>query len=84
MNSTLHFLSTWHQESGAKKFTQQFDTTNPRIRFVDHHLAHVISAYGCSDFDDTAVVVMDGRGVYVLRLRHERTCDWQLPGGEIA
>jgi predicted NodU family carbamoyl transferase len=26
MNSTLHFLSTRHQEIGAKKFTQQFDT----------------------------------------------------------
>jgi predicted NodU family carbamoyl transferase len=48
MNSTLHFLSTWHQESGAKKFTQQFDTANPRMRFADYHLAHVISAYGCS------------------------------------
>jgi predicted NodU family carbamoyl transferase len=57
---------------------------NPRMRFVDHHLAHVISDYGCSGFDDTAVVVMDRRGVYCFRLRNERTCDWQLPGGEIA
>jgi len=24
LNSTLHFLSMWHQESGAKKFAQQF------------------------------------------------------------
>lgn len=29
MNSTLHFLRTWHQESGAKKLTQQ---STQRIR----------------------------------------------------
>ena len=44
LNSTLHFLSMWHQQSGAKKFAQQFGPTKAKMRFVDHHLAHAISA----------------------------------------
>jgi carbamoyltransferase len=77
LNSTLHFLSMWHQESGAKKFVQQFGTTRPRMRFVDHHLAHAISAYGYSGFDEAAVVVMDGRGAW------EATSIWQGRGGRL-
>jgi carbamoyltransferase len=34
------------------------------MRFVDHHLAHAISAYAYSGFDNAAVVVMDGRGAW--------------------
>jgi carbamoyltransferase len=64
LNSTLRFLSMWHQESGAKKFAQQFGPTKARIRFVEHHLAHAISAYAYSGFEDAAVVVMDGRGAW--------------------
>ena len=64
LNSTLHFLSMWHQESGAKKFAQQFGPTKAKMRFVDHHLAHAISAYAYSGFDEAAVVVMDGRGAW--------------------
>jgi len=64
LNSTLHFLSMWHQQSGAKKFAQQFGPTKAKIRFVDHHLAHAISAYAYSGFDEAAVVVMDGRGAW--------------------
>jgi carbamoyltransferase len=77
LNSTLHFLSMWHQESGAKKFAQQFGTTKAKIRFVDHHLAHAISAYAYSGFDDTAVVVMDGRGAW------EATTIWHGHGGRL-
>jgi carbamoyltransferase len=76
LNSTLHFLSMWHQESGAKKFAQQFGPTKAKTRFVDHHLAHAISAYAYSGFDDAAVVVMDGRGAWeattILRGRNGR------------
>src|SRR5947209_15439896 len=64
LNSTLHFLSMWHQESGAKKFAQHFGPTKAKVRFVDHHLAHAISAYAYSGFDEAAVVVMDGRGAW--------------------
>ena len=77
LNSTLHFLSMWHQESGAKKFAQQFGPTRARMRFVKHHLAHAISAYAYSGFDEAAVVVMDGRGAW------EATSIWQGGGGRL-
>jgi len=64
LNSTLHFLSMWHQQSGAKKFVQQFGPTCAKMRFVDHHLAHAISAYAYSGFNQAAVAVMDGRGAW--------------------
>ena len=77
LNSTLHFLSMWHQQSGAKKFAQQFGPTSARMRFVDHHLAHAISAYSYSGFADAAVVVMDGRGAW------EATSVWHGHGGRL-
>jgi len=77
LNSTLHFLSMWHQESGAKKFAQQFGPTKAKMRFVDHHLAHAISAYAYSGFEDAAVVVMDGRGAW------EATTIWHGHDGRL-
>src|SRR5216684_1396091 len=77
LNSTLYFLSMWHQESGAKKFAQQFGETKARMRFVDHHFAHAISAYAYSGFEDAAVVVMDGRGAW------EATSIWHGSGGRL-
>jgi carbamoyltransferase len=62
--TTLYFLSMWHQESGAKRFRQLFGGAKVRMRLVDHHLAHAISAYAYSGFEDSAVVVMDGRGAW--------------------
>jgi len=78
LNSTRHFLSMWHQESGAKKFAQHFGPTRAKMRFVDHHLAHAISAYAYSGFDDAAVVVMDGRGAW------EATTIWHGHNGKLA
>ena len=77
LNSTLYFLSMWHQESGAKKFAQQFGETKARMRFVDHHFAHAISAYAYSGFEDAAVVVMDGRGAW------EATSIWRGHDGRL-
>lgn len=84
-NSALHFLSMQHQGGGAKPFTQQFPASKARFRFVDHHLAHALSAYSYSGFDDSAVVVMDGRGAWEAssiwhgsngRLEHVETIHW--------
>ena len=76
-NSTLHFLSMWHQGGGAKRFAQLFGATKTRIRFVDHHLAHALSAYAYSGFDDAAVIVMDGRGAW------EATSIWHGQSGRL-
>jgi carbamoyltransferase len=64
LNSSLHFLSMWHQRGGANRFVQRYGKTPARMRFVDHHFAHAISAYAYSGFEDSAVVVMDGRGAW--------------------
>jgi carbamoyltransferase len=78
LNSTLHFLSMWHQESGAKRFAQQFGQAKARMRFVDHHLAHAISAYAYSGIEEAAVVVMDGRGAW------EATSIWRGHNGGLS
>jgi carbamoyltransferase len=77
LNSTRYFLSLWHQKSGANPFTRQFAPTKARFRFVDHHLAHALSAYSYSGFDDAAVVVMDGRGAW------EATSIWHGSKGRV-
>jgi carbamoyltransferase len=77
LNSTRYFLSMWHQESGAKVFARKFGPVKARMRFVDHHLAHAISAYGFSGFDDSAIVIMDGRGAW------EATSVWHGRDGRI-
>src|SRR5262249_3689829 len=65
------------QRGGAKRFSQRFGATRARMRFVGHHLAHAISAYGYCGFDDAAVVVMDGRGAW------EATSIWHGRGGRL-
>jgi carbamoyltransferase len=77
LNSTRYFLSMWHQRSGAKAFAQEFGPTKARMRFVDHHLAHAISAYGYSGFEEASIVVMDGRGAW------EATSIWRGLNGVI-
>jgi len=85
LNSTRSFLSMWHQESGAAPFRRTFGPRDMQFRYVDHHLAHAISAYSYSGFDDAAVVVMDGRGAWEAtslwhgrdgRLKHLLTINW--------
>jgi carbamoyltransferase len=77
VNSTLHFMSMWHQGGGAKRFAQIFGATKARMRFVNHHLAHAMSAYPYSGFDDAAVIVMDGRGAW------EATSIWHGRDGRL-
>jgi len=48
LNSTRHFVSMWHQDNGTNPFLRQFGPTKARMRFVDHHFAHAISAYSYS------------------------------------
>ncbi|HYL64868.1 MAG TPA: carbamoyltransferase [Candidatus Methylomirabilis sp.] len=77
LNSTLHFLSMWHQHGGAKRFVEILGETKARMRFIGHHFAHAISAYAYSGFDEAAVVVMDGRGAW------EATSIWHGRDGKI-
>src|ERR1700681_4212442 len=64
LNSARLYASMAHQKGGFNRFTHHFGSTPAQMRFVDHHLAHAISAYSYSGFDNAAVVVMDGRGAW--------------------
>ncbi|PYT48609.1 MAG: carbamoyltransferase [Acidobacteria bacterium] len=76
-NGTVYFLSMLSQGGGAKLFEREFGKVKARMRFVDHHLAHAISAYAFSGFDESAVVVMDGRGAW------EATTIWRGRDGRL-
>lgn len=85
LNAARTFASMAHQNGGFKRFTHHFGPTKARMRFVDHHLAHAISAYSYSGFDKSAVVIMDGRGAWEAssiwyghdgRLDHVFTIPW--------
>ena len=76
-NGTVYFLSMLSQGGGAKPFEREFGKVKARMRFVDHHLAHAISAYAYSGFDEAAVVVMDGRGAW------EATTIWHGHNGTL-
>ena len=77
LNSARLFLSMWHQRGGENRFRQAFTDSKAKFRFVDHHLAHAISAYAYSGFDDTAVLVLDGRGAW------EATSLWHGRDGQL-
>ncbi|MGH9699202.1 MAG: carbamoyltransferase family protein [Candidatus Acidiferrales bacterium] len=73
------------QRGGMKPFQRNFEAPLARFRFVDHHLAHAISAYAYSGFDESAVLVIDGRGAWEAtslwhgrdgRLEHVWTIPW--------
>jgi carbamoyltransferase len=52
------------QQGGRKPFIRTFGETPADFRFIDHHLAHAISAYAYSGFNEAAVLVIDGRGAW--------------------
>ena len=58
------YASMTSQGSGERAFHRTFGATRTKFRFVDHHLAHAISAYSYSGFDDSAILVIDGRGAW--------------------
>jgi carbamoyltransferase len=85
LNSSRYFVSMWHQRGGENRFRQMFPNVKTQFRFVNHHLAHAISAYAFSGFDDAAILVLDGRGAWEAtslwrghagRLEHIWTIPW--------
>jgi carbamoyltransferase len=79
------YVSLTRQRNGEGPFRARFAASSARFRFVEHHLAHAISAYSFSGFDDTAVLVLDGRGAWEAtslwhgrngRLEHVWTIPW--------
>jgi carbamoyltransferase len=77
LNASRYFLGMWHQRGGENQFRQVFGPTKARFRFVDHHVAHAISAYSFSGFEEAAVLILDGRGAW------EATSLWHGRGGNL-
>jgi len=77
LNSARLYASMAHRNGGFRSFTNYFGPTRAKMRFVDHHLAHAISAYSYSGLDNAAVVVMDGRGAW------EASSIWYGHGGRL-
>jgi carbamoyltransferase len=77
LNSARLYASMAHQNGGFRTFTNYFGKTRAKMRFVDHHLAHAISAYSYSGLDNAAIVVMDGRGAW------EASSIWYGHGGRL-
>ena len=78
LNSTRQFVSMSHQGGGWRTLSHHFGPTKARTLFVDHHLAHAISAYAHSGFAEAAVLVVDGRGAW------EATSIWHGRDGRLA
>lgn len=55
-------VSDWRHEGGRTDLQRAFGETRAQFHYVDHHLAHALSAYCMAPFDDAAVLVVDGRG----------------------
>jgi carbamoyltransferase len=77
VNSTYRFVRGWIQRGGMNQFSNAFGSTKARINYVDHHLAHAISAYSFSGFQDATIVIIDGRGAW------ETTSIWYGHDGKI-
>lgn len=37
-------------------------TKKPKVFLIDHHLCHASSAFRCSGFDESAILILDGQG----------------------
>jgi carbamoyltransferase len=62
---------------GALDYRRAFGTPKQPVHFVNHHLAHALSSYLMSGFDETAVLVVDGRGA------EEATTLWHAKGNNV-
>jgi carbamoyltransferase len=67
----------WRHRGGTLDFRRAFGDPRDRIHFVNHHLAHALSGYNLSGFDESAVLVIDGRGAC------EATTLWHGKGGQL-
>jgi carbamoyltransferase len=73
----MQFLKDTRHGGGGLDFQRAFGPPRQPIHFVNHHLAHALSAYLMSDFDEAGVLVVDGRGA------REATTLWHARGNEV-
>lgn len=73
----LKWLKDWRHCGGILDYQRAFPSPRGQFHFIDHHLAHALSAYSVSGFDEAAVLVIDGRGA------NEATTLWHAAKGQI-
>jgi carbamoyltransferase len=66
------------EKGGEFRFERNLGSHKAPFRYIDHHLAHAISAYSYSGFETAAVLVIDGRGAW------ESTSLWHGQDGKLA
>jgi carbamoyltransferase len=62
---------------GVVDYLRAFPRPRGDFHFINHHLAHALSAFCMSGFDESAVLVIDGRGAT------EATTLWHAQSGRI-
>jgi carbamoyltransferase len=73
----LGFAQNQRHRGGELDFIRAFGQPKRPIHFINHHLAHVLSAYCLSGFEDASVLIIDGRGA------REATTLWRARGGQV-
>ncbi len=73
----LGYAHSRRHRGGELDFIRAFGSPKRPIHFINHHLAHALSAYCMSEFDEAAVLVIDGRG------SSEATTLWHAQDGKI-
>jgi carbamoyltransferase len=75
--TALKWLQDWRHRGGVTDYLRAFEAPKAGFHFINHHLAHALSASCLSGFDDAAVLVVDGRGA------SEATTLWHARNGAI-
>lgn len=73
----IQWTKEWRHGGGKVDLERAFGKLLCPFHFVDHHLAHALSAACLSGFQESAVLVIDGRGA------HEATTLWHWQDGKI-
>lgn len=64
-------------KGGFRSYRRKYPEPKSGVRYVNHHLAHALSAFCLSGFDESSVLVVDGRG------SREATTLWHAREGRI-
>jgi carbamoyltransferase len=71
------FIRSTRHRGGALDYRRAFGETRHPMHFVNHHLAHALSSYVLSGFDEAGVMIVDGRGA------REATTLWHARGDRV-
>jgi carbamoyltransferase len=77
LQSARRMVKERHQQGGVWFLRREFGLPRGEVCFIDHHFAHVLSAYVLSGFDEAGVMILDGRGAW------ESTTLWAARGDSI-